>query len=191
MDKEQLRMIELIMNSKLSIAKRMDTPQKEYRSSALMQIFILLNLLTALYCVYQAIILIINIEAENANWHSFSIAMLTVTSFACLLSSPKGFADFLLKRHMMKIIKDKPVYNEESNAKLKSTIGKIKDRKANLQYLFLPILLMIGALLHTLKLNPIWNTFAYIAPLSLIMVILILVRNYRIIKTSTIKNERK
>ena len=187
MNNEQIRRIEIIMNSKLSIGKRMDTPQKEYTSSIIVQFFSLLSILSAFFCVWQATIFVFNIGEESIKWHSFSIAMTTSMSFGFLLITPKSFADFLLKRHMMRIIKQKPIYDDESNTKLKDTICQISNRRTTFQYLLLPILLMIGALLQVLELNPIWNTFAYIAPLCLIMIILYLIKNYRDVKNVTTK----
>ncbi len=185
MDDQQIQRIELIMNYKLSPNKSKKTPEKEYKLAVFMLFFSFICILSALFCVWQATGVIFNITEENINWFSFSTASTTAFSFAYLLVFPREFSNFLLKKHLIRVIKNKPTVDEGSNTKLRNTIIKITDKKTNLPYFILPMLLIIGGLFEMLKLNPIWETFAYIAPLSLISIIFKIVKDYRSIKSCT------
>lgn len=190
MEKQQIRRVELIMNYKSSTTKRENNPEKHYKSALIMQFFSLMSMLSAIYCIWKATNVILNRTEVSMNWSSFSIAMITVISFTHLLITPRNFSDFLLKKHMMSVIKNRLVVDEDSNTKLRNTIGKLTDRKMNLFFLFLPMILIIGALFEMLELNPIWNQFAYIAPLSLIMIILKLVVDYKNIKSCIVEDKK-
>lgn len=179
MEQQLIRRVELIMNFNPTTPTHKKSPNKAYFLSAIMQSFSLMSLLLALFCSWQAIKIILNIEVDNIDWSL--TAILTGIAFANLLGAPRGLVDFILKRHMMKIIKTKPKFNDNSNNKLRETMRLITDKKTTLQYLFLPVILVTGAILNVLEINPIWDLFVYITPICLIVIILKSVENYKII----------
>lgn len=189
MDEQLINRVNLIMNNRFAFIKQKEEPQQQYKQALAFQIICIINMFVAVLCIWSAMQLILNIKNNVPDWESVAMTMAMASPF--LLLFPQSFADFQLKKHMIDIIKKRPKCDIESNFDLHKTITLIYNKKRNLPYLLFTMLLLLGSLLKIMDFNSIWNLFAYLAPLCIILIVIRTSINYKIIKNCIARFEKE
>nr|MDA3852916.1 hypothetical protein [Bacteroidales bacterium] len=119
-------------------------------------------------------------SASNA-WQGADFNVVIAFVFTLLVFN--SITDFILYRHVTKMTKQSRGITEQSNIDLRQVLNKLRDRKRSLFYVIPTMVLVLAALGHSLDLNPLWDSFAYLVPICALLFLAKLLLDLRLLLT--------
>ena len=120
-----------------------------------------LGMVSLLFLIYFSGRTVFNPEFDIAHWQNTFV--MVIMTMALTVRTPLSWIELQLQKHVIKIKNLNFEFNPSLNQKLKKQIDRLNNREYRLFLNWIPsILIMIGAIMQLLLINPFWDSFSYI-----------------------------
>ena len=181
MDEQVKNRINIIMNFNLYSRKEKFSFKRQYNHVKMTLVIVGFAFLSVAYSLKQSLSFLWHGDFASEAWQGADFTI--VVAFISTILVFNSITDFILYRHLLKITKQSRVITEQSNTDLRMVLNKLKDRKRNLFYVIPILILVLAALAHSLHLNPLWDSFAYLVPVCASLFLTKLLLDLRLLLT--------
>ena len=120
-----------------------------------------LGMVSLLFTIYISGRTVFNPEFALTHWKNACV--LVIMTLALTVRTPSSSIEFQLLKHVRKINNLNFEFNPSLNQRLKGQIDRLNNRKYRLFLNMVPtFLIMIGAIMQLLIINPYWDSFSYV-----------------------------